>query len=169
MTRVAREMTVSGAAEDTLAAIGDPRILASALGLMLDPNDRLRPLVTQELDLPFLGRQTQEAHVQVEPPAGGDSPELRVTSRGPLVSYSAVCTVQTRDAVVRATLALECEADPALVERAMNELRSRSPLPFRTDADAILRRAVLDAFDEHVARTAESWATAVSARLAGSA
>jgi len=165
VTRVAREMAVRGAAEDVLAAISSSQILASALGLTSSHEGSLAPLATQELDLPFLGRETQEALVEVESFFDGGRPELRVAARGPLVSYLAVCTVDATDAATHATLTVECDAAPALVERAMNELRSRSPLPFRTDADAILRRAVLDAFDEHAARVAERWAAAVSERL----
>jgi hypothetical protein len=160
-------MAVYGAAEDALAAVGNPRILASALCLMLAPDDHLPPVALQELDLPFLGRESQDADILLDVP-DQDCP-LRFAARGPLVSYSAICTVESTDPALRATLAVECEPSAALVERAMNALRSRSPLPFRTDADAILRRAVLDAFDEHAERTAERWAAAVSARLASTA
>jgi hypothetical protein len=162
-------MAIYGAAEDALAAVGNSRILASALCLILASDDHLPPVALQELDLPFLGRERQDAEILVEAPDQDGPRELRFAARGPLVSYLAICTVESTDPVLRATLAVECEPSDMLVERAMNELRSRSPLPFRTDADAILRRAVLDAFDEHAVRMAERWAAAVSAHLAGSA
>jgi hypothetical protein len=94
------------------------------------------------------------------------APTTRVgfSHRGDAVSYDGGWTLVAGDGTVRASLTLDYEVAPPVVERAMNRLRARSPLPFRTDADAILRRALTDRFEEHLVRSLDAYADDVRQR-----
>ncbi len=70
---------------------------------------------------------------------------------------------------VLAHLTLDYDVGAALKEQAVNELRSRSPLPIRTDADAILGRAVDDFFERRFAEDAAAYCDRLRARLEGHA
>ena len=67
------------------------------------------------------------------------------------------------------TLGPDYDVGAALKEQAVNELRSRSPLPIRTDADAILGRAVDDFFERRFAEDAAAYCDRLRARLEGHA
>ena len=71
------------------------------------------------------------------------------------------------DAEVRVRLTLDYEIAPDLKTLAVNTLRSRSPLPIRTDADAILSRAVDEFFETRFAEQAAAYCEQVRARLSG--
>ena len=64
-------------------------------------------------------------------------------------------------------LTLDYEIAPDLKTLAVNTLRSRSPLPIRTDADAILSRAVDEFFETRFAEQAAAYCEQVRARLSG--
>ena len=68
---------------------------------------------------------------------------------------------------VRVRLTLDYDIAPALKTLAVNTLRSRSPLPIRTDADAIMSRAVDEFFETRFTEHAAVYCAALRERLDG--
>ena len=107
------------------------------------------------LDLPIVDRQEQTATLTIARASKGGRRERRFAMRGPLVTISGRWRLEPGPDGVRVQLTLEYEVAPPLRTLAVDTLRSRSPLPIRTDADAILGRAVDEFFEtrftEHAA------------------
>jgi hypothetical protein len=99
------------------------------------------------LDLPIVDRQEQTATLTVSRAGKGGRRERRFTMRGPLVTISGRWGLEPGPDGVRVQLTLDYDIAPPLKTLAVNTLRSRSPLPIRTDADAILSRAVDEFFE----------------------
>jgi hypothetical protein len=66
---------------------------------------------------------------------------------------------------VRVQLTLEYDVAPPLKTLAVDTLRSRSPLPIRTDADAILSRAVDEFFETRFTEHAAAYCERLRERL----
>ena len=66
---------------------------------------------------------------------------------------------------MRVHLTLDYDIAPPLKTLAVNTLRSRSPLPIRTDADAILSRAVDEFFETRFTEQAAAYCERLRARL----
>jgi hypothetical protein len=119
------------------------------------------------LDLPIVDRQEQTATLIVKRAAAGDHRERRFGLRGPLVSIAGRWELTPDDDGVRVRLTLDYEIAPDLKALAVNTLRSRSPLPIRTDADAIMSRAVDEFFETRFTEQAAAYCAALRERLDG--
>jgi len=125
-----------------------------------------RRALCHDLDLPIVGRRRQRVTLSVGREGRGGR---RFTVRGALVSIAGHWRLEPCTAGVLAHLTLDYDVCAALKEQAVNELRSRSPLPIRTDADAILGRAVDDYFETRFAEDAAAYCDRLRARLEGPA
>jgi hypothetical protein len=117
------------------------------------------------LDLPIVDRQEQTATLIVKRAPAGDHRERRFGLRGPLVSIAGRWELTPDDDGVRVRLTLDYEIAPDLKALAVNTLRSRSPLPIRTDADAIMSRAVDEFFETRFTEQAAAYCSALRERL----
>jgi hypothetical protein len=125
-----------------------------------------RRALCHDLDLPIVGHRRQRVTLSV----GREGREgRRFTVRGELVSITGRWRLEPCAAGVLAHLRLDYDVSAALKGDAVDELRSRSPLPIRTDADAILGRAVDDYFEKRFAEHATAYCERVRARLEGRA
>src|SRR5262245_13608179 len=103
----------------------------------------------QELDLPIVGRRTQTVVMT----AG-----IEFCCAGDLWSVSGSWRLAADDGgQVRGELEVSCRVAESLAREAVDAYRSRSPLPIRTDADAILRRVVEDLFREKLTADIEAY------------
>src|SRR5207247_2316189 len=125
-----------------------------------------RPSLCHDLDLPIVGHRRQSVTLSVGR-EGRDGRRFAV--RGALLSITGHWRLEPCAAGVLAHLTLDYDVCAALKEQAVNELRSRSPLPIRTDADAILGRAVDDFFERRFAEDAATYCDRLRARLEGPA
>ena len=117
------------------------------------------------LDLPIVDRQEQTATLAVKRAGKDDHRERCFSLRGPLVSIAGRWELAPEADAVRVRLTLEYEIAPDLKTLAVNTLRSRSPLPIRTDADAIMSRAVDEFFETRFAEHAAAYCAALRDRL----
>lgn len=117
------------------------------------------------LDLPIVDRQEQASTLTVSRAGKDDHRERRFRLRGPLLSIAGRWELAPDDGVVRVRLTLDYEIAPDLKTLAVNTLRSRSPLPIRTDADAIMSRAVDEFFETRFAEHAAAYCAALRERL----
>lgn len=112
----------------------------------------------QALDLPIIGRRSQT----VLTTAG-----VEFSCAGDLWSLSGSWRFDAHaDGRVRAELDVSWRVAESLAREAVDVYRSRSPLPIRTDADAILRRLVEDLFREKLAADVETYRRRVASILA---
>ncbi|PYN53644.1 MAG: hypothetical protein DMD92_19995 [Candidatus Rokuibacteriota bacterium] len=125
-----------------------------------------RRALCHDLDLPIVGHRRQSVTLSVGR-EGRDG--RRFTVRGDLVSIAGRWRLEPFRAGVLAHLTLDYDVSATLKGEAVNELRSRSPLPIRTDADAILGRAVDDYFETRFAEDAAAYCDRLRARLEGPA
>jgi hypothetical protein len=141
MVTVTAETSVSSTADDAWAALGRRATYASFPGF--SPIARSATF-HHELDLPIVERHQQTATLSMAKPRGGEHRERRFTVRGEIVSIAGRWQVEpgTNGAGARVILTLDYDIAAPLKTHAVDTLRSRSPLPIRTDADAILSRAV---------------------------
>jgi hypothetical protein len=118
--------------------------LAAVRAVLADPDSHLC-LAGQTLDLPILGRRSQTVQLDVDVADHC----IEFSCAGDLWSVSGRWRLETDGGEhVKATLEVECRIAEELRRQAVDEYRSRSPLPIRTDADAILGRLVEDLFRE---------------------
>jgi hypothetical protein len=168
MITVTAEIHLPSSLPDTWAALGRrasylcfPGVSAPAAG---DPRPT-RGALCHELDLPLIGPRRQAASLSVARSPRHPHHQRRFTVRGELVSIAGRWRLEPLDEGVRACLTLDYDVCPPLREQAVNELRSRSPLPIRTDADAILGRAVDDFFETRFTAQAAAYCECLRARL----
>jgi hypothetical protein len=119
------------------------------------------------LDLPIVERVEQTATLSVGRAGRNGRRERRFALRGPLVSIAGRWQLEPSEDGVRLRVTLDYEIASSLKEQAVNTLRSRSPLPIRTDADAILSRAVDEFFETRFAEQAAAYCDALRTHLAG--
>jgi hypothetical protein len=172
MVRVCAQTALSGSLEDTWATLGRREAYLCFPGISpAPPGPALRSLrgaLSHDLDLPLIGPEHQIAILSVgRGGAGNGHRGRRFAMRGPLVSIAGRWQLAPAETGVRLGLTLEYEVSARLQERAVNELRSRSPLPIRTDADAILGRAVEEFFERRFAEDAAAYCQRLRARLEG--
>lgn len=159
MASVACEVELGCRGDVAAARLVSPSGLAWFPGLVPEPADP-PALAEHDFEFPYLGARRQTTALQIERSDGAG--EVIVRGSGPLISYAARWALGN---CARGSVTLEYElAEPLMIE-AMNEMRSRSPLPFRSDADAILRLAVTEAFEAYFARVLGEYAEAARARL----
>ena len=130
-----------------------PEGLRCLPGLSPGPND---PLVSaeHEFDFPYLGARRQATELRAEHTGHGDGRQVLISGRGSLISY-AVCWALGHGPH---SLTFEYEVSETLLTEAMNALRAQGPLPFRSDADAILGLAVSRAFEAYFERVLAEYA-----------
>ena len=119
------------------------------------------------LDLPIVERVEQTATLSLGRAGRNGHRERRFSLRGPLVSIEGCWRLEPRGEGVQLHVTLAYEFAPPLKEQAVTTLRSRSPLPIRTDADAILSRAVDEFFETRLAEQAIAYCDAVREHLGG--
>jgi hypothetical protein len=118
-----------------------------------------------ELDLPIVDPQEQTTTLTVSRAGKDGRRERRFTMRGPLVTISGRWRLDPGTDGVRVQLTLEYDIAPPLKTLAVDTLRSRSPLPIRTDADAILSRAVDEFFETRFTAQAVAYCERLRDRL----
>ncbi|HZP36038.1 MAG TPA: hypothetical protein VFE48_06025 [Methylomirabilota bacterium] len=119
------------------------------------------------LDLPIVERQEQASTLTVSRSDKDRHRERRFGLRGPLVRIAGRWELTPGEDAVRVRLTLDYDIAPALKTLAVNTLRSRSPLPIRTDADAIMSRAVDEFFETRFTEHAAVYCAALRERLDG--
>jgi hypothetical protein len=166
MVTVTAETSVSSSLDETWTALGRRNTYFYFPGIA-PATARGGGRLTHALDLPIVDRQEQTATLSVGRAGRNGRRERRFTLRGPLVTVAGRWQLEPGDAEVRVRLTLDYEIAPDLKTLAVNTLRSRSPLPIRTDADAILSRAVDEFFETRFAEQAAIYCEQVRARLSG--
>jgi hypothetical protein len=163
MVTVTAEMSWSSAAAAASVALGQRATYLCFPGISAR-GARERTL-DHALDLPIVDRQRQRAALTVGRPRGKGTRERRFALRGDLVAIAGCWRLEPLAAGVRVRLTLEYDIAAPLKTLAVDTLRSRSPLPIRTDADAILGRAVDEFFETRFAEQAAAYCERVGARL----
>lgn len=164
MVTVTAETSVSSTVDDAWAALGRRATYASFPGLTAMPRGAT---FHHDLDLPIVDRHEQTATLSMAKPRGGNRRERRFTVRGDLVSIAGRWRIEpgANGDGSRLSLTLDYDIAAPLKTHAVNTLRSRSPLPIRTDADAILSRAVDEFFETRFTQHATTFCDALRARL----
>jgi len=85
--------------------------------------------------------------------------------RGAMVTIAGRWQLEPIPDGVHLRLTLDYDIAPPLKALAVDTLRSRSPLPIRTDADAILSRAVDEFFETRFSAQAAEYCERLRARL----
>lgn len=165
MVTVTAETAVSSSLDETWTALGRRDTYFYFPGVT--PATIRGGRLAHALDLPIVDRQEQIATLSVGRTGRDGRRERRFTLRGSLVRVAGRWQLEPGDAEVRVRLTLDYEIAPDLKTLAVNTLRSRSPLPIRTDADAILSRAVDEFFETRFAEQAATYCEQVRARLSG--
>ena len=117
------------------------------------------------LDLPIVDPLQQTSTLTISRAGKPGRRERRFTLSGELVSVAGVWRLEPIDTGVRVLLSLEYDIAAPLKMLAVDTLRSRSPLPIRTDADAILSRAVDEFFETRFAEQAAAYCERLRAEL----
>jgi len=165
MVTVSAETSVSSSLDETWTALGRRDTYFYFPGVT--PATTKGGPLPHALDLPIVDRQEQAATLSVGRAGKNGRRERRFALRGPLVTVAGRWQLEPGDAGVRVRLTLDYEIAPDLKTLAVNTLRSRSPLPIRTDADAILSRAVDEFLETRFAEQAAAYCEQVRARLSG--
>ena len=156
--------------EEARSVLSETGALACFPGVSRAAADGRQAGFQQEIELPLIGRRTQSVEVRTEEARPSErTTHLLFVSRGALLSVSGRWTLEDVDGRVDARLTAGYQVAEELVADAVNELRSRSPLPIRTDADAILERAVGNSFDSYFATALAEYRDRVSALVVGRA
>ena len=164
MVTVTAETAVSSSVEETWTALGRRNTYFYFPGITPASARSGAPLA-HALDLPIVDRQEQTTTLSVGRAGRNGRRERRFTLRGDLVTIAGRWQLEPGDEGVRVRLTLEYEIAPGLKTQAVNTLRSRSPLPIRTDADAIMSRAVDEFFETRFAEQAAAYCGELRARL----
>jgi len=163
MVTVTAEMSWSSSADDASVALGQRATYLCFPGISAR-GARARTL-DHALDLPIVDPLRQTVALTVGRPRGKATRKRRFALRGDLVAIAGCWRLEPLDAGVRVHLTLEYDIAAPLKTLAVDTLRSRSPLPIRTDADAILSRAVDEFFETRFADHAAAYCERVGARL----
>ena len=164
MVIVTAKTFVPASLEATWIALGRRSTYFRFLGVA--PGAKATGPLQHAVDLPILERVEQTARLSIDRAGRNGCRDRRFALRGPLVSIMGRWQLEPSGDGVRLQVTLEYEFAPPLIEQAVNTLRSRSPLPIRTDADAILSRAVDEFFETRLAEQAAACCDAVRAHLA---
>ena len=168
MVTVTAETSLTSSVEEAWTALGRRSTYFYFPGLSPAANGAPKGALSHALDLPIVEPREQTATLRVGRVgrAGADGRrERRFTVRGELVTIAGRWRIDPADGGVRVRLTLDYDVAPALKEHAVNTLRSRSPLPIRTDADAILSRAVDEYFETRFAEHAAAYCDRLRDRL----
>lgn len=147
MVTVTAETSLSSSLDDAWVALGRRDTYLHFPGISRPVGSGSGKALDHALDLPIVDRQEQTAALTIGRAAKDGHRERRFTLRGELVTITGHWRLEPAGAGVRVRLTLDYDIAPPLKTLAVNTLRSRSPLPIRTDADAILSRAVDEFFE----------------------
>ncbi len=160
MVTVTAETSLSSSLDDAWTALGRRTTYFYFPGVTA-PAGSARGALRHELDLPIVDRREQTATLTVGRAGRNGHRERTFTLRGDLVTIAGRWRLEPGPEGVRVQLTLDYELSAPLKTLAVDTLRSRSPLPIRTDADAIMHRAV----DEFLATRFTEQAAAYCERL----
>jgi hypothetical protein len=160
MLTVTAETSLSSSPDDAWASLGRRATYFYFPGIT-----RSGAALDHALDLPIVDRQEQTATLSIGRAPRNGHRERRFHLRGELVSIAGRWRLEPADGGVRVHLTLDYDIAPRLKTLAVNTLRSRSPLPIRTDADAILSRAVDEFFETRLTEQAADYCERLRARL----
>lgn len=163
MVTVTAETSLSSSLDDAWVALGRRATYFDFPGIA--PRVGSGGALDHALDLPIVDRQEQTATLTIGRSGKDGHRERRFTLRGELVTITGRWRLEPAGAGVRVQLTLEYDIAPPLKTLAVNTLRSRSPLPIRTDADAILSRAVDEFFETRFTEQAAAYCERLRARL----
>ena len=155
MVTVTAETFLSSSVEDAWTALGRRATYLYFPGVTAG-NGTPPGALHHELDLPIVDRQEQTATLTVSRAGKDGRRERRFTMRGPLVTISGRWRLEPGP---------DGDIAPPLKTLAVNTLRSRSPLPIRTDADAIMSRAVDEFFETRFTEQAVAYCAQLRGRL----
>lgn len=164
MVTVTAETSVPASLDETWTTLGRRSTYFYFPGITPGVAKASGPLA-HALDLPIVDRQEQTTTLWVGRAGRNGRRERRFTLRGTLVTIAGRWQLEPGDARVRVRLTLDYEIAPGLKTQAVNTLRSRSPLPIRTDADAIMSRTVDEFFETRFAEQAAAYCGELRARL----
>jgi hypothetical protein len=164
MVTATAETHLSSSVDDAWTALGRRTTYLYFPGVTAG-NGTPRGALHHELDLPIVDRQEQTATLTVSRAGKDGRRERRFTMRGPLVTISGRWRLEPGPDGVRVQLTLDYDIAPPLKTLAVDTLRSRSPLPIRTDADAILSRAVDEFFETRFTEQAAAYCERLRAAL----
>ena len=164
MVTVTAETFLSSSVEDAWTALGRRATYLYFPGVTAG-NGTPPGALHHELDLPIVDRQEQTATLTVSRAGKDGRRERRFTMRGPLVTISGRWRLEPGPDGVHVQLTLDYDIAPPLKTLAVNTLRSRSPLPIRTDADAIMSRAVDEFFETRFTAQAVAFCERLRDRL----
>ena len=163
MVTVTAETSLSSSLDDAWVALGRRATYFDFPGIA--PRVGSGGALDHALDLPIVDRQEQTATLTIGRSGKDGHQERRFTLRGELVTITGRWRLEPAGAGVRVQLTLEYDIAPPLKTLAVNTLRSRSPLPIRTDADAILSRAVDEFFETRFTEQAVAYCERLRARV----
>src|SRR5262250_550790 len=163
MLTVAAETFLRSSPDETWAALGRRSTYFCFPGVTRGSEAAGR--LQHALDLPILDTIVQTVTLSIARASGNGRRERRFSLRGSMVSIAGHWALEPGENGVRLRVTLDYDFAPSLKEQAVTTLRSRSPLPIRTDADAILHRAVDEFFETHLAAEAVAYCGAVRAHL----
>lgn len=156
MVTATAETHLSSSMDDAWTALGRRTTYLYFPGVTAG-NGTPRGTLHHALDLPIVDRREQTATLTVSRAGKEGRRARRFTVRGPLVTIAGRWRLEPVPDGVRVQLTLEYDIAPPLKTEAVNTLRSRSPLPIRTDADAILSRAVDEFFETRFTEQAAAY------------
>ncbi|HKW92488.1 MAG TPA: hypothetical protein VJX92_11350 [Methylomirabilota bacterium] len=168
MVTVTAETSLPSSVDEAWTALGRRSTYFYFPGLSPAANGAPKGPLSHALDLPIVEPHEQTATLRVARAGADGRRERRFTVRGELVSIAGCWRIDPADGGVRVRLTLDYDIAPALKEHAVNTLRSRSPLPIRTDADAILSRAVDEYFETRFTEHAAAYCERLRDRLGSS-
>jgi hypothetical protein len=170
MVTVTAEMSLSSSLDDAWTALGRRATYLCFPGFEANgrpPTARRKGgrALAHTLDLPIVHRQAQETVLTVSRAGPDGRRERRFAMRGAMVAITGRWRLDPVPDGVRLRLTLDYDIAPPLKALAVDTLRSRSPLPIRTDADAILSRAVDEFFETRFSAQAAEYCERLRARL----
>ena len=163
MVTVTAETSLSSSLDDAWVALGRRETYLDFPGIA--PRGGSGEALDHALDLPIVDRQEQTATLMVGRAGKNGHRERRFTLRGELVTITGHWRLEPAGAGVRVNLTLDYDIAAPLKTLAVNTLRSRSPLPIRTDADASLSRAVDEFFETRFTEQAAAYCERLRARV----
>ena len=165
MVTVTVETSLSCSPDDAWVALGRRDTYFYFPGVAPRAGARPGTKLDQALELPIVNRKEQAVSLTVGRAGKNGRRARRFTLRGELVTITGRWWLEPADAGVRVHLTLDYDIAAPLKTLAVNTLRSRSPLPIRTDADAILSRTVDEFFETRFAEQAAAYCELLRARI----
>ena len=165
MVTVTAETSLSSSLDDAWVALGRRDTYFDFPGIAPRVGSGPGKALDHALDLPIADRQAQTATLTIGRSGKNGHRERRFTLRGELVTITGRWRLEPAGAGVRVHLTLDYDIAASLKTLAVNTLRSRSPLPIRTDADAILSRAVDEFFETRFTEQAAAYCERLRARV----